>query len=137
MTRAQIAGGVVTVAVTAAIGWGIFVVGSPADERSRRLDQRRVQDLIGVAQAVDVFWTRRASLPASLQAVRDEVGVQVTITDPGTNAPYEFRVLAENRYELCAVFEGESAEAAGVRTADFWSHRSGRQCFQRDARAVR
>jgi hypothetical protein len=137
MSKAQVAGALATIAVTAAVVAGIFVLGSPAEERSRRLDERRVQDLSGIARAVDLYWTRNnASFPASLETLRNDTGARISITDPGTDAPYEFRRLEGSEYELCAVFEGESAESArGVEV--FWSHRAGRQCFKRAAEAVR
>ena len=137
LSRAQIAGTVVTVAVTAAVVAGIYLLGAPSEERARRLDERRVQDLSGVSQAIDLYWTRQSSLPATLEQLRSETGANVTVTDPVTNAPYEFRFLEEGKYELCASFEGESRESEGRLDAGFWTHRAGRQCFQRDARTIR
>lgn len=136
-SRAKVMGTLVAVVVAAAIVAGIFVIGSPAGERARRLDERRVQDLSGISRAVDVYWTRRTSLPATLQELRAEAGADIAITDPATNAPYEFRTVEGQKYELCAVFEGESGASGREVEAGFWSHRSGRQCFQRDAAAVR
>ena len=136
-SRAQVAGTVVTVAVTAAIIGGIFLLGSPLEERERRLDERRVQDLTGIAVAVDVYWTRNAKLPASLEALRTETGANITIADPVTEAIYEFRPLEGAKYELCATFEGESADSDRGFNVSFWSHRAGRQCFQRAAEDVR
>ena len=52
--------------VIAAVVAGVFVLGSPADERARRLDRRRVEDLQGIAAATDLYWTRHSRLPASL-----------------------------------------------------------------------
>jgi hypothetical protein len=136
-SQAQVAGTVVTVAVTAAIVAGIYVLGSPEEERARRIDERRVQDLSGIAQAIDVYWTRQSGLPTSLDQLRTETGANVSVTDRLTGAPYEFRALDGGKYELCATFEGESGDSEGRLSAGFWSHRAGRQCFQRDARNVR
>ncbi len=136
-SRAQIAGTVVTVAVTAAVIAGIYLLGSPLEERARRLDERRVEDLSGISQAIDVYWTRQSSLPASLDRLRPETGANVTIVDPVRGAPYEYRLLEGGKYELCASFEGESRETAGRLNAAFWTHRAGRQCFERVAESVR
>jgi hypothetical protein len=136
-SRAQIAGTVVTVAVTAAIVAGIYVLGSPLEERARRIDERRVQDLSGIAQAIDVYWTRQSGLPASLDQLRTETGANVRVNDPGTRAPYEYRLMEEGKYELCASFEGASRDSERGFDAGFWTHRAGRQCFQREARNVR
>ena len=137
LSRAQIAAAIVTIAVTAAIVVGIYLLGSPTDERARRLDERRVQDLSEIARAADVYWTRNTRLPASLDALRTETGANITIADPATGMSYEFRPLEGERYELCAVFEGESRDSDRGFGAGFWSHRGGRQCFQRDAQTIR
>lgn len=136
-SRAQIVGTLLAVAVTIAVAAGILVLGSPSDERARRLDERRVQDLSGIARAVDVYWTRRSSLPATLDSLATETGANITLADPQTNARYEFRPLEDDRFELCAEFEGESRESDRSPDAGFWSHRAGRQCFQRTAAALR
>ena len=138
MSRAQFTGTVVTVAVTAAVVAGIYVLGSPLDERARRLDERRVEDLSGISQAIDVYWTRQSSLPASLDRLRPETGANVTVADPVTGAPYEYMVLDARRYRLCAKFDTDSAttdgepgryEFAGV--SPEWQHPAGRYCFDR------
>ena len=136
-SRAQVTGTIVAVVVTAAIGVGIYLLGSPAEERERRLDERRVEDLSGIASAVDLYWTRETRFPSSLEALRTETGTGVAIVDPATGAAYEFRPLDGAQYELCAVFEGESRDSDRFIDAGFWSHRAGRQCFQRSARAIR
>jgi hypothetical protein len=132
LSRPQVFGGLVTVVVGAAVVGGIFLVGSPAAERTRRLDERRVQDLAGLARAVDLFWTRHANLPTSLDELRKEPGLLFSSTDPGTREPYQYRPLEAGTYELCARFEQGSRQPGDP----FWSHGTGRQCFRREARKV-
>jgi hypothetical protein len=136
-SRDQVAGTAVTVAVTAAVIVGIYLLGSPSEERTRRLDERRVQDLSGISQAIDVYWTRQSALPSSLDQLRAETGANVSVSDPVTDARYEFRPIDSDRYELCAIFEGESRDSERGGAAGFWSHRAGRQCFQRETTEVR
>ena len=137
LSRAQVTGTIVAVAVTAAIVAGIYLLGSPADERARRLDDRRVQDLSGIARAIDLYWTRTTRLPSSLETLRTETGTDISLADPDTGASYELRPIEDGRYELCAVFTGESRDSDRFVDAGFWSHRAGRQCFQRDAQTIR
>jgi hypothetical protein len=134
--RARIAGTVVVVAVTAAVAAGIYLLGSPAAERARRLDDRRVQDLSGIARAVDLYWTRESRFPASLDQLRSDTGAGITVVDPATGRPYDYRPLDEGKYELCASFEGDSGESNRFANG-FWTHRAGRQCFQRAPQNVR
>jgi hypothetical protein len=76
LSRSQLVGGLGTVAVGASIVAGIFTLGSPAEERTRRLDEGRVQDLTGLARSLDPFWTRHSNLPGSLDELRKEPGVR-------------------------------------------------------------
>ena len=134
--RAQVVGTAVTVAVTIAVITGIYLLGSPLEERARRLDDRRVQDLSGIAQAVDLYWTRESRMPASLDQLRSVTGAGITVADPSTGAPYEYRQLNDGKYELCASFEGESRDSNRLDNG-FWTHRAGRQCFQRAPQNLR
>ena len=137
-SQARIVGTFVTIVVTAAVVAGILLLGSPDEERARRLDQRRVQDLSGIARALDLYWTHNNSnLPASLEVLRGDTGANISITDPETDASYGFRLLDGDRYELCAAFAGESADSGRGVDEGFWSHRAGRQCFKRAAAEVR
>jgi hypothetical protein len=45
--------------------------------------------------------------------------------DPETGAPYEYRRVDGNRYELCATFTGDGGEG-------FWRHSAGRHCYSFD-----
>jgi hypothetical protein len=137
VSRARRTGLAVAAVAGAAIVAGLYMLGAPAEERARRLDERRVQELSALARGVDVYWTRTRRLPASLDEVRAQTGAAVPITDPGTNTPYEFSARDGARYEVCATFDGESAESGRGGEAGFWSHRGGRQCFEREAMEVR
>jgi hypothetical protein len=134
--RARLAGTVVTVAVVAAVVAGIYLLGSPSEERSRRLDERRVQDLSGIAQAIDLYWTRESRLPGSLEQLRSDTGANITVADPSTSAPYDYRPLEDGKYELCASFDRDSGDSNRFDNG-FWTHRAGRQCFQREAKPIR
>ena len=70
-------------------------------------------------------------LPEDLKTFTRMPGYAAETTDPVSQTPYEYRVTADNRYELCATFETESA----ARLDYFWAHGPGRQCFEFEARA--
>jgi hypothetical protein len=111
------------VAVTVA---GLFAIGSPSDERARRLDDRRVEDLEAISRATDVYYQRHHELPASLAALGHEGGFSIKEQDPLGTA-YEYRITGAEAYELCATFERESEE--GRRFDGVWSHAAGSRCF--------
>ena len=47
-------------AVVAAVAAGLIILGSPAQERERRIDDRRVADLHGIAAATNLYWSRHS-----------------------------------------------------------------------------
>jgi hypothetical protein len=121
--------------IVATIIGGLVLLGSPGEERLRRLDVRRVQDLSAIARAADVYWTRHARVPFSLTDLAQQQGAGLASTDPSTRAAYEYRALDATHYELCATFQRESSEQRAG-TAYFWVHPAGRQCFQREAQRI-
>jgi hypothetical protein len=125
-TTALVVAGIV---VFAAIVTGIIMVGTPTEGRLERLDARRVQDLKGIMQATDSVWARSQRLPASLQELADDPRLNVQIIDPGSGEQYEYTVVGEDSYELCATFDRESPERAPRPSSEFWRHGPGRHCF--------
>lgn len=132
----QIVLGVAITAVVLAVAFGLFLVDPPARQRTRRLDERRAADLRGIGEAVDLFYTRHERMPASLDELSGEPGVNVSAHDPSTAAPYEYRALGDRSYELCAVFGVSTAEEPEWRRGGFWAHGAGRHCFELEARSV-
>ena len=150
--------------VVAAVAVGLVFLGNPAQERERRIDDRRAADLHGIAVATDLYWTRHGRLPASLDDLAAEPGLRVSTRDPTSAEMYGYRALDDGRYEVCATFAAESAgptgstpilqrscqgchgpgspiasrvddpAAAHLGLRDLWAHGSGRQCFQMRAR---
>jgi hypothetical protein len=110
-------GGVLWVAagtvVLGAVVLGLLVLGGPEEERARRLDDRRVTDLVGISVAIDLYWTRHMRLPESLDVLASEPGVRISVTDPIDTEVYEYRALDDVRYEVCARFaEGSTGMSA-------------------------
>ena len=126
--------GVLAIAVVAvAVVYGLMRVGPPSIERERRLDERRVEDLREIADAVDLHWTRRGSLPEALDSLPDTVASDASFSDPATGQSYEYRVLTESTFELCAIFGTDWLRPS---MDVFWSHPTGRHCFDLEVREV-
>jgi hypothetical protein len=128
--------GVAAAAVLTAVVTGLFVLGSPTEERARRLDDRRVEDLQGIRAAADLYWTRHSQLPASLDDLTAEPGVTIRVGDPTSLEVYGYQPLDSIRYEVCASFEQESREIARDPKKDLWAHGSGHQCFKLEAEEI-
>jgi len=128
---------VIGVVVTAVI-YGVFLAGSPITQRMLQFDKKRDTDLNQISFAIDEYWARNTKLPEILEDLQDSRYYRVeSLVDPKTKEPYEYTVLEEKRYELCAVFETDSEErkaSPGVPRMQgmsfFGEHGAGRTCFQ-------
>ena len=115
MTAARLfLAGAIALAVLAIAG-GLYVLGSPATIRARRLDDQRVRDLGNCASAIATYWRDYDRLPASI----GEVGLAC-----------EYAPRQGTAYELCAVFERDDTPRD-----ERWRHQAGRNCFLLDARS--
>jgi hypothetical protein len=123
-------------AVITAVVAGLFIIGSPMEERARRIDDRRVADLQGIAAATDLYWTRHSRLPASLDDLTAEPGVRIRTGDPTSSEIYGYQSVDSTHYEMCATFERESGEISSDPASNLWAHGSGRQCFQLAAEEI-
>jgi hypothetical protein len=129
MNTSRLATGVSVVAVAAAVVAGLTVIGSPAEQRLLRLDERRVLDLRRLAQVVSSHWNARQALPLNAADLVDGRSLTRVPLDPSSDEPYEYRVSGQSQFELCAVFDRPSRLEDA---ADFWYHDAGRRCFEFD-----
>ena len=117
------------VAVAAAIVAGLFVLGTPEEQRAERFDARRVQDLRTLSYTITARWTQTQRLPAGTPELIDGQSMSRLPVDPVSKAPYEYRVTGRRQYELCATFDRTSPVHE---LGDFWAHEPGRKCFAFD-----
>jgi hypothetical protein len=113
-------------AVVAAVVVGLFIIGSPAEQRLLRLDERRVADLAQLSSRAEFQWSQEQRLAASAAELVDGQFLTRLPTDPATREPYEYRVTGPRQFEVCATFDRPSRpDLAG----DFWFHDAGHRCF--------
>ena len=117
---------VLVIVVALVVIRGIMIIGSPSEERTRRMDSRRINDLQGVSRSIAVYHTRHQQVPASLEELAREPGFANVARDPVTDRPYGYRMVDANSYQLCGTFDRETADD---RAEDFWAHGVGEQCF--------
>jgi hypothetical protein len=122
-------------AVLGAVVAALIVLGSPGEQRARRLDDRRLDDLREIAGAVDLHWTREGRLVASVEEVRAELRPS-SDRDPETGEPYFYEPLGDHRYRLCATFNRASATEGYKPRDEFWTHDAGRHCFELEAKKI-
>ncbi len=127
--------GVVAVAVVG----GFFIVGSPQEERLRRFDDRRAQDLQMLQAEIINYWQLKRELPRSLDMLKDDIRGFAPAVDPESGASYEYATKSPLVFELCATFNRASnvAMPSAPRQAYpyggeiNWEHKAGKTCFER------
>lgn len=125
---------VLSVAVAAVAAAAIVMINPPA-QRQRRLDERRVDDLMRIREQVDTYWKRHQALPSDLAGLASEPGFDTPTRDPETSASYSYEVKDSDSYRLCASFaldSGARQRSRWVRDASEWAHPAGRFCFELD-----
>jgi hypothetical protein len=132
--------GAICALVAAVIVGGLYVGGSPADQRVRRLDQTRVDDLRNLHYAVDSYYSANGHLPDSADVLKDPQYGMYRFADPDTGAAYEYIVADTSNYQLCATFalasemNGDDPRFPKLYPLDpNFSHGAGRACFDFNA----
>jgi hypothetical protein len=123
--------GISSLVVSIAVITAFFLMGSPAEQRMKKFDSKRVSDLRRTKQAVDYYYRSNKELPADLNAVA-KIWTQVVQNDPEIGKPYTYRVVDSDSYELCARFSTESEGRVNM-----WSHPKGEHCFSFDVKPRR
>jgi len=149
------------VVVFGLIAYSVSVIGSPAQVRKIRFDEKRIENLSNIQSQVLYFWQRTKALPVNISELNsgDVGGSFILPTDPVTKAAYEYKVLENSKtfkFEICATFEternfdenGNNLTAGSLYKTDryydlansyyssydvspFWNHGEGKSCFTR------
>lgn len=138
----RLLGWLAVLAVVTAIVLAFLEIGSPADARRDRSDAIRVERLWRIASAVRSHFEEHKKLPANLaELAKKGYWNRSNEEDPVTKRPFEYRIVDETQYELCATFEMdwtlERAHRKGLLYSDqmpFSEHTKGRQCFTLSAK---
>ena len=129
MRKDRLAAMAAAAVVACACAAGLYLIGSPAEQRLLRLDERRTQDLWAIAREVNRHWERTGALPSALDdVVAGGRALSKAPLDPVTGDSYEYRLVdsANSVYLLCASFAKASQQTSDP---DFWRHGSGHACF--------
>jgi len=125
-----------TVTVLVALVWGAFIIGSPMQERLKKFDERRVEDLRSISSEVFEYvyggmpYDPESALIHELPKTLDEVRAnarykRINMLDPATGEPYKYIVIDSKRYSLCATFDHPKEREYDI----FWDHPAGEHCY--------
>ena len=133
--------------VLAAIVAGFFLVGTPAQQRARRFDEQRVNDLQSIQYQIINYWQNKGKLPASLDLLTDSISGFTPPVDPQTQNSYDYSIKDSLGFELCADFKTDSGKIPSGQNMfifkdmsppiraypyqDNWEHGMGEICFDR------
>ena len=145
---------VLGLAILAVVGLalGFAAAGSPGQERARKFDAQRVNDLRQLSNGIDYFARESKRLPRDFQELKNDTRYNYyvrTTKDPETEEEYEYRIISDSLnsyngkavYELCAVFALSSEELRDDSAGDYynldyddvWSkHEKGRDCIEKE-----
>lgn len=129
---------IATVFVLASLIYGIISIGSPAKTRAISFDTKRISDLSTIKNSIDAKSYGGSSLPTQLSELSGSpvYGESLSFEDPETKVPYEYTIVSDRSYKLCATFSYSSDDAKGVSNSYFYTsysnefkHPAGRHCF--------
>jgi hypothetical protein len=126
----------VSAVVLIAIVAGFMASGTPGEARQRRLDQTRVEDLQAIERSVDQYHREFGALPASLDEMKSRLSLGISLVDPETGAPYEYRPLEGREFELCATYAYASEDDDRSGYVESWRHPAGRHCHRKRATRI-
>ncbi len=119
---------------------GLWTAGSPAAQRARVLDQRRLSDLQSITYAIDNFYGQKGILPSTLETLAATRDTSVaSINDPVTGIAYPYKTGSKaTSYQLCATFDTDSVTnpdpSMPLNTSNFWNHPMGEKCYDVEVR---
>ncbi len=137
LKTARILTAVVAGLVLLSVVYGFVVIGSPREQRLKRLDMQRVTDLQNIEQQISWYFQKEGRLPSSLDDLTRIDAWYVVPSDPETGEPYSYKVQDSVTFELCAVFATSNREVetrGSVRPIPYitaYVHDQGKQCFER------
>lgn len=129
-----------SVLVVGTVAVAFMAMDTPGQVREQRLDQRRINDLDQIDDAIGTWQRGHARLPASLAELAAQPGVALAVRDPVDGAAYGYEPGTGVNYRLCAAFATDTAkrdpQADMYRYSDQqWPHPAGRHCFDRKVEA--
>ena len=121
---------------------GFFIVGSPKEERARRFDEQRIQNLQFIQAQIGEFYRAKERLPQNLNELNDSFRGIVVPGDPETGVSFSYEVHGKLDFALCSIFNRPSlTQGEGVPKSvvsyegpfgmETWEHNAGQFCFER------
>lgn len=111
----------------------LLIAESPQQARERKLDEAILEDFETISRGLDAYYDGNQKLPATLEELESEVlfVTDENLEDSETGRKYEYRVVGNRKYQLCAVFRTSNVDDPDANQFNFerWPHKAGEQCL--------
>ncbi|MFA7314695.1 MAG: DUF5671 domain-containing protein [Candidatus Magasanikbacteria bacterium] len=134
---------ILSVIILGSVVAGFFIVGTPKEQRNRKFDNQRIQDLSMIQNQIISYWQQKNKLPENLETTQSDISGFIVPVDPETKQAYEYTVKSDLSFELCANFtttlNQEESKRLGMYDYTYpatyapqnWTHEKGQSCFER------
>lgn len=119
----------------------LFIVESPRETRSRKLDNAVLESFNQIDQAINEYYRENKKMPENLDILKEEYPYisDDNLKDPETEKVFELKITGDRSYELCAVFRTANNENNGSYDEwykEMWPHAVGEQCLKKKVEMI-
>lgn len=126
------------VIIVATLIAGAFFIESPQKTRDRKQDQMIVEKFDNIARTINSYYSSKKKLPENFEKLLLDGFMQSAdeITNLKTKEKFEYKIISEDTYELCATFKtsNKNDQQLNYNTPwpnTQWLHDEGYQCIKK------
>ena len=133
---------VVTLAVVASLFVGFSHTQTPSQVREKNIDSKQVTDLQMIQNQIESYMAVNNTLPDTIESAYGGLSIPIA---PENRMAYEYSVVSNDSFKLCADFVTESSQADNtfygdsgiyakpltIRNPNDWNHGKGNWCYTR------
>ncbi|MFH1187735.1 MAG: DUF5671 domain-containing protein [bacterium] len=119
----------------------LFTVETPTQARNRKLDEAVINDFNSIGSAIENYYQDNEKLPGNIAELKKDSNflTEDDAKDPKNGKEYEYKIIDDKTYELCAEFKTSNKDDAEAKNeygglpfgfGDFYLHDSGYQCLK-------
>lgn len=119
----------------------LFAVETPTQARNRKLDEAIISDFNNISTAIENYYQDNKKLPNNLNGLKEDSNFLTgdDIKDPIDGQEYEYKIIDDKTYELCAAFRISNKDESEIKNeysapayiySEFYLHDSGYQCLK-------
>jgi len=86
----------------------LFIVETPTEARSRRIDERIINNFYNIESGINSYYNTNHKLPATLDDIKKESIATDSLIDPSTRETFDYKPGSGVDYQLCANFRTDN-----------------------------